>query len=47
MLESAVLTATGKFKTTDSDGFEGLRNKECAGKTGTDQTEAVIAEAGL
>lgn len=34
----AVLSATGKFKTDETNGFSSLWNKECAHKSGTDKT---------
>jgi hypothetical protein len=34
----AVLSATGEFKTDETNGFSSLWNKECAHKSGTDKT---------
>lgn len=43
----AVLAPDGKFKTTDSLGFTALWNKECARKTGKDETWQVGYAAGF
>jgi hypothetical protein len=40
-VERAVLSPKGKFKGSDDEGFAGLWNRECAGKTGDDQTANV------
>jgi hypothetical protein len=46
-VDQAVLSPTGKFKTTDSEGFAALWNRECANKTGDDKTWEVGYMAGL
>jgi hypothetical protein len=43
----AVLSPKGQFKVSDSSGFTRLWNKECAGKTGTDETWTVGYAAGF
>ena len=43
----AVLSPKGKFKSSESDGFSSLWNKECAHKIGTDKTWEVGYGAGL
>jgi hypothetical protein len=35
---AAVLSPTGRFKTSEMEGFRGLWSKECAGKSGHDST---------
>ena len=45
--EKAVLAPDGRFATTGSDGFHALWNKECADKTGLDETWAVGYVAGF
>jgi hypothetical protein len=43
----AVLSPKGQFKANESAGFRGLWNKECAGKTGTDEVWEVGLAAGF
>jgi hypothetical protein len=43
----AVLAPNGQFKSDESDGFDALWNKRCAGKTGDDKTWEVGYAAGF
>lgn len=43
----AVLSPSGKFKTSESNGFRCMWNKECANKYGQDRTWSVGYAAGF
>jgi hypothetical protein len=43
----AVLAPSGQFKSSESNGFSALWNKECANKSGIDKTWEIGYAAGI